>query len=887
MKKRIICVLLVLVMLFAMLQEINMTIKAADAPQYEKAILNMDLSKIRAVGHQASGSSSCSCFALAYCTTILDNKVHSFHEYNQYGNNQYTVNCYWHWGDFVNGHYPSNIKEAYKIIYNEVVSGNPVIVKVNGSPQHYVAVVGVENVTTYESLSESNFLILDPAGSVFDVQNMGGQGYYLLKDANSKYQIVYNGTGKTVSLNSVVYTCKHNYNNVGVCTSTCKKEFDFNATFSNACMGVYTVTLSDGIYLRPDKPYSAAPASSTKIKYGTEVEVLGSVYNAPRNGASVGNKWYKVSYKGEIGYTSADNLTFKRYEAQSISCTVTSPAEGASVPKASYPIAGTVTSKYPLKEVRGYIDGHEYVCHDYNLGTVTTLDLQGSLLNELLDFASLQPGWHTLTITAKDIFHDELITVCTRNFVTVTSGSACSHSYSSYVSQEPTCTASGVRTYTCSKCGASYTESIPSLGGHSFDSYTVNREPTCITSGIRTYTCSVCGVKTTEAIPATGVHSYYEMGRVEATCTEAGSVTYTCYDCGNTYTETLYPDGESHSYYLSNAVDPTCAQEGYYLYACRYCNYSFYEYIPATEDHDYGSYIESQPTCVGPGTIKYICRACGDSYTEDYYIPGNHIYEKKVVEPTCTAEGFTVYDCRYCNEMYFADYVPATGHVYANEGCVQPTETASGMLYIECISCGEDDEVVLPVLNAEDYEYKVLREPTESSDGVGEYVWKNSSYGSVRFRVSIPKITVKVSSISIYSLPAKTKYYVGESLNTSGLSLIVTYTDGGYEIVDEGYTVSGFSSSIVGIKEITVTYEGKQAKFFAEIVERDLSVVQGDINQDGVVTSVDSNYIKRALAGKIYFEPGSKEALSADVNGDGKISAVDANILKRIVAGAA
>ncbi len=44
----------------------------------------------------------------------------------------------------------------------------------------------------------------------------------------------------------------------------------------------------------------------------------------------------------------------------------------------------------------------------------------------------------------------------------------CSHSYTAKVTTAATCTKAGVKTYTCSKCGDSYTEEIAALG-HSFD----------------------------------------------------------------------------------------------------------------------------------------------------------------------------------------------------------------------------------------------------------------------------------------------------------------------------------------------------------------------------------------------------------------------------------
>ena len=63
------------------------------------------------------------------------------------------------------------------------------------------------------------------------------------------------------------------------------------------------------------------------------------------------------------------------------------------------------------------------------------------------------------------------------------------HSYTSEVTKEPTCTVSGVRTYSCS-CGDTYTETIPSLG-HKYIISTF--APTETHQGYNLYTCSYCG----------------------------------------------------------------------------------------------------------------------------------------------------------------------------------------------------------------------------------------------------------------------------------------------------------------------------------------------------------------------------------------------------------
>ena len=51
------------------------------------------------------------------------------------------------------------------------------------------------------------------------------------------------------------------------------------------------------------------------------------------------------------------------------------------------------------------------------------------------------------------------------------------HSYSSSVTKQPTCSSAGTRTYTCS-CGRSYTESIPATGAHKWkDQYELQKIP--------------------------------------------------------------------------------------------------------------------------------------------------------------------------------------------------------------------------------------------------------------------------------------------------------------------------------------------------------------------------------------------------------------------------
>ena len=62
-------------------------------------------------------------------------------------------------------------------------------------------------------------------------------------------------------------------------------------------------------------------------------------------------------------------------------------------------------------------------------------------------------------------------------------------------------------------------------------------------------------------------------------------------------------------------------------------------------------------------------------------------------------------------------------------------------------------------------------------------------------------------------------------------------------------------------------------------------IVTGDINSDGTINAVDSNLLKRIIAGTLDMEDEETVAKAADINGDGTVNAVDSNLLKRVIAG--
>ena len=144
------------------------------------------------------------------------------------------------------------------------------------------------------------------------------------------------------------------------------------------------------------------------------------------------------------------------------------------------------------------------------------------------------------TCTQTGYAGDTYCTDCDKLLSTGKELAALGHDYKATVTKQPTTTEEGIRTYTCTRCNSSYTESIAKLPEEKHThNYTgsITKEATCTEAGVRTYTCS-CGDSYTENIPATG-HSYVSKVTKAATTTEEGIMTYTCSKCGHSYTQSI------------------------------------------------------------------------------------------------------------------------------------------------------------------------------------------------------------------------------------------------------------------------------------------------------------------------------------------------------------
>ena len=258
------------------------------------------------------------------------------------------------------------------------------------------------------------------------------------------------------------------------------------------------------------------------------------------------------------------------------------------------------------------------------------------------------------------------------------STAGCSHTWGTgSVTTAATCDKDGVKTYTCSLCGDTKTEAIPTLG-HSWDSGKETTAATCDKDGVKTYTCGTCGDTKTEAIPALS-HNYVNgtcsnCGAEESKNTMAiyfqnnwmwsdvclyywGSSISACADWPGNAMELYGNDGTYDIYKLEIPADVTGIvingvkndgsgerdktpdiTSGWYDGICYYMTWndgnqagseSIDKILPC--EHSYTSKVTTDASCGKEGVKTFTCANCGDTYTES--IPA---LEHNYVDGTCT-----------------------------------------------------------------------------------------------------------------------------------------------------------------------------------------------------------------------------------------------------------
>ena len=143
------------------------------------------------------------------------------------------------------------------------------------------------------------------------------------------------------------------------------------------------------------------------------------------------------------------------------------------------------------------------------------------------------------------------------------------------VTTAPQCEKEGVKTYTCTKCGATKTEEIAATG-HQHTEIRDAKEAACETTGYTgdTY-CTDCNKKLKEGvvIELTGHQNIEVRDAVEATCKKAG---YTgdiyCLKCGKQISTGIEIPAKAHSWGTGKITKPASyTKTGIKTYTCKIC----------------------------------------------------------------------------------------------------------------------------------------------------------------------------------------------------------------------------------------------------------------------------------------------------------------------------
>lgn len=309
------------------------------------------------------------------------------------------------------------------------------------------------------------------------------------------------------------------------------------------------------------------------------------------------------------------------------------------------------------------------------------------------------------------------------------------------VTREATCALEGEKTFTCTVCKETKTESISKLTTHTWDDGEVD-QPDLTVEGTITYTCTVCGETSTDTVPAHTEHDWDEGSQLKApTCSEMGTMKYECSYCHQTKTEDIPKSNHTFTILKETTKEATCNEAGSAVYQCATCTETQNKEIPATGEHAFETLLEEQTvaaTCITAGSKTYQCLTCEETKNETVPATGNHELEWRHddtehwqvctgdanctytterashegnwtetnrVNANCKDDGHITYTC-ICNETK-QETIPSTGdHNWELTQTQTPaTCGAAGSGTYTCLGCNETKEGEIPATGEHAYDW--------------------------------------------------------------------------------------------------------------------------------------------------------------------------------------
>ena len=265
--------------------------------------------------------------------------------------------------------------------------------------------------------------------------------------------------------------------------------------------------------------------------------------------------------------------------------------------------------------------------------------------------------------------------------------------------------------------------------------------------------------------------------------------------------------------------------------------------------------------------IAYQLKDLRDTYIEDDYTEANWALVKGYIDDAETT--LSAFDAREEGNHYTSDVMVVINAAIAKISEVptidlkgikvtqKPTKTVyevgdefdpTGMVVVAQYKSKADE-----TLSSEDYTISGFDSSVAGySTVVITYQGKTDS-----FNVTIKNKEVKtLESIEVTHLPDKDAYVIGEEFDATGLVVVAHYSNGTEDIITT-YSLSGFDSSTVGEKTVTVTYENKETSFTVTVVaseeEKELANAKAQAKQqiENYYNSLDLDSLDEATRNKL------------------------------------
>lgn len=137
------------------------------------------------------------------------------------------------------------------------------------------------------------------------------------------------------------------------------------------------------------------------------------------------------------------------------------------------------------------------------------------------------------------------------------------------------------------------------------------------------------------------------------------------------------------------------------------------------------------------------------------------------------------------------------------------------------------------------------------------------SYGGKTTSFNLTVGNVELTSIAIKTNPTKTSYYVGDTLDTNGLTLTASYNNGTTKTISSGFECTPTALNTAGTQKITVTYGGKTANFNVTVTAVTVTSIAIKTTPDKMSYFVGETLDKTGLTLTANYNNGTSKTISS------------------------